>query len=309
MTDSSRVALVTGARGSIGHHVAKALSNAGWQVHGLGHGEWSVEAAAAAGVCRWYCGTVDLASLRRLELRPNLIVHCAGSGSVAVSMSDPFGDFQRTVGPTSALLEYIRIDCPEAVLVYPSSAAVYGHAVQMPMKEDGALRPVSPYGVHKKFAEDLIRAHCLMFGTRASIVRLFSIYGEGFRKQLLWDASRKLLGGELEFFGTGEETRDWLHVDDAVALLIRSGEAAAPECPIVNGGSGEAITVSAILHELALLLGVDDRPRFIGTVRAGDPRDYQADITSALKLGWAPVVDWRAGVRRYVTWYGAEHQR
>ena len=129
--------------------------------------------------------------------------------------SDPFADFQRTVGSTAALLEYIRVDCPGAALVYPSSAAVYGHAVQLPMQEDGPLRPVSPYGVHKKFAEDLIRSHCVMFGLRASIVRLFSIYGEGFRKQLLWDACRKLLAGEREFFGIGDETRDWLHVDDA----------------------------------------------------------------------------------------------
>jgi UDP-glucose 4-epimerase len=309
VTNTNQVALVTGARGSIGQHVTHALSAAGWQVYGLGHGEWSTEAAAAAGLCRWHSGTVDLSTLRKLELRPDLIVHCAGSGSVGASISDPFGDFQRTISSTAALLEYMRADCPSAALVYPSSAAVYGHAERLPMKEDGPLCPVSPYGVHKKLAEDLIRAHCVMFALRASIVRLFSIYGEGFRKQLLWDACGKILAGEREFFGTGEETRDWLHVDDAAALLIRAGEVAAPECPILNGGSGEAVMVAAILHELITLLGVKEGPRFLGAVRAGDPRHHQADMTRTLKLGWKPATDWREGLLRYVAWYRAERVR
>ncbi len=309
MIKSNHVALVTGARGSIGQHVAQALSAAGWQVHGLGHGEWSAKATAAAGLHRWHAGTVNLPALRGLELEPDLIVHCAGGGSVGASIVDPFADFQRTVGSTAALLEYLRADCPGAALVYPSSAAVYGHAERLPMQEDGPLCPVSPYGVHKKLAEDLIRSHGVMFGLRASIVRLFSIYGEGFRKQLLWDACGKILAGEREFFGKGDETRDWLHVDDASALLIRAGEVASPECLTFNGGSGEAVTIAAILHELATLLGAKQGPRFSGATRAGDPRDYQADMTRTSKLGWAPRTDWREGLRRYVAWYRAEQMR
>ncbi|MGM4918953.1 NAD-dependent epimerase/dehydratase family protein [Tardiphaga sp. 803_E3_N1_3] len=308
MTNSNQVALVTGARGSIGRHVAQALSSFGWQVHGLGHGEWA-EGAATAGLRRWHAGTVDLPALRALALKPDLIVHCAGSGSVGASLVDPLADFQRTVGSTAVLLEYMRADCPAAALVYPSSAAVYGHAERLPTKEDGPLCPVSPYGFHKKIAEELIRAHGVMFGLRVSIVRLFSIYGEGFRKQLLWDACGKILAGEREFFGTGDETRDWLHVDDAAALLIRAGEVASPECPTMNGGTGEAVTVAAILNELAILLGVDEKPRFVGATRAGDPRDYQADMTRALQSGWAPSTSWREGLRRYVAWYLEERAR
>ena len=61
-----------------------------------------------------------------------------------------------------------------------------------------------------------------------------------------------------------------------------------PECLIVNGGSGEAVTVAAILHELATSLGAEQGPRFMGAIRAGDPRDYQADMTRTLKLDGRP---------------------
>ena len=299
----SKLALVTGANGTIGRHVSQKLVRGGWQLVGIGHGSWSENEQAQWGISRWSEGDVSLESLRALRLVPDLIIHCAGSGAVGASISAPHTDFQRTVATTAAVLEYLRVDCPDAKLVYPSSAAVYGVAEHQPMVEGSALRPVSPYGVHKKIAEEMVREHARLFGLKCAVVRLFSIYGEEFRKQLLWDACRRIAANEADFFGTGNETRDWLHVSDAAKLLIASGEYASVECPVVNGGYGVSVTVRDVVTELFRLMGRKDLPSFCGTQRPGDPLHYHADMRLALATGWQPEIGWREGLASYVSWF------
>jgi len=134
-------------------------------------------------------------------------------------------------------------------------------------------------------------------------VRLFSVYGAGLRKQLLWDASQKIMRGENNFFGTGDEIRDWLHVEDAASLLITAAGHASAMCPIVNGGSGAGVTVREVLAELFTRFERADAPNFSGAARSGDPVGYVADIARAREWGWQPLVDWKQGVCEYVGWF------
>lgn len=299
----NRIALVTGAHGTIGRHVALTVAGRGWQVVGLGHGDWDLEEQLAWGVSRWYSGDVSLESLRAMGLAPNLIIHCAGSGSVGASLTAPYSDFERTVSATAAVLEFLRVDCPGAKLVYPSSAAVYGIAEQFPMSENAQLLPASPYGVHKKLVEELVAEYAQFFGLNCAVVRLFSIYGEEFRKQLLWEACRRISDNESIFFGTGDETRDWLHVSDAVALLVAAAEHASPSCPVVNGGFGAPVSVRDVVSELFRLMGRTDLPSFCGTQRPGDPLHYHADIRGAFAWDWQPKIALQVGLARYVSWF------
>jgi UDP-glucose 4-epimerase len=222
-------------------------------------------------------------------------------------MTDPYSDFNRTLATTAVILEFVRVNCPEAVLIYPSSAAVYGVAARLPIAEDSALHPASAYGVHKRCAEDLVIGHARLFGIRAAIIRLFSVYGEHFRKQLLWDACRRIRDNETTFFGTGSETRDFLHVSDAAKLIVTSVAYASAACPIVNGGSGISASIKQVLTDLFDLLGRSDKPSFDGSQRPGDPRDYRADITKASEWGWSPKIALSDGLRGYVSWYLREN--
>jgi UDP-glucose 4-epimerase len=302
----TKSALVTGARGAIGRYVSRALASEGWIVAGIGRGQWEPSAAASWGVQTWHEADLSYDKLVGLNLRPNLIVHCAGSGAVGASVAAPYDDFARTVGATAAILEFIRVNCPEAVLVYPSSAAVYGIADHLPIAEASALHPASPYGVHKLCAEDLIAGHARLFHIRAAVVRLFSIYGEYFRKQILWDACNRIAADANTFFGTGRETRDFLHVSDAARLILTSAAHASTDCPIVNGGSGTSVSIEQLLVHLFELFGRKGRPHFSGAQRDGDPQHYQADISKARAWGWAPNIALDEGLRRYVTWYAQE---
>lgn len=302
-TSMDKVALVTGAAGFIGRHVARHLAAEGWKVIGMGHGD---APSAEWGVTSWYGSSVTEQALLALPSLPTLIVHCAGSGSVAASIADPETDRQKTVVSTQALLEYVRKHTPQTVVVYPSSAAVYGLCEPRPIAVDQASRPVSPYGRHKRQAEQLIHSYAREHGLKAAIVRLFSVYGPGLRKQLLWDACRRMSEGERLFFGTGGETRDWLHVEDAASLLVSAAAFASEHCPIVNGGSGVATTNRQVLQQIACALGNLPAPEFNLQTRPGDPLHYHADIKATLAWGWQARIPLAAGIDEYVGWFKAQ---
>ncbi len=302
-TNMVKTALVTGAYGFMGRHVARQLARDSWRVIGIGHGSWSRDEWQQWGIAEWHVADITMESLVTYGGQPSVIVHCAGSGSVGFSMTHPYQDFQRTVATTMAVLEFARLYAPKAQVVYPSSAGVYGAVQKLPIVETEALSPASPYGVHKHIAETLCESYARHFGVSVAVVRLFSVYGEGLRKQLLWDASQKIMRGENRFFGTGEEIRDWLHVEDAARLLIVAARQASVQCPIVNGGSGEGVTVREILTELFACFERTDAPNFSGVARSGDPAGYQADISIARSWGWLPKTTWREGLRGYADWF------
>lgn len=303
----SGAALVTGARGFIGRHVARHLAGEGWRVSGIGHGDWDGAASREWGLSEWCSADVNLENLAAHAGAPALIVHCAGGATVAASIDRPHEDFQRTVATTAAVLEFARIHARGAAVVLPSSAAVYGDAAQLPIAETAALQPVSPYGVHKLMAEHLCRSYAREFGVRAAVVRLFSVYGPGLRKQLWWDACTRLARKEPALFsGDGAESRDWLHVRDAAALLAMAGGRAGGDCPVVNGGSGRAVSLRELLSQLFALQDRADKPVFTGVGRKGDPKRYCADIGLARAWGWTPGTEWRKGLEEYLDWFRRE---
>lgn len=296
----TRLALVTGAAGFIGSYVVRQLLDEGHSVIGIGHA--GVRPFGAPGY-RWHEAEVDLPSLHALECVPDVVIHCAGSASVARSIESPEKERQRTIGSAAAVLDFAAAVAPQASLVLISSAAVYGHVDSQPIAESQPSVPVSPYGEYKRQAEELWRAQAAVHKLQGVIVRLFSVYGEGLRKQLLWDACRKLSAGNCEFGGTGDESRDWLHAADAARLLVLAAKHATQTCPVVNGGTGQAIPVREVLAELSNALELTGSPRFNGVARSGDPARYLADVSRAHALGWAPRLEWREGVHRYARWF------
>jgi UDP-glucose 4-epimerase len=252
----------------------------------------------------WLNAGVSLDSLMTLKERFQMIVHCAGNGSVGYSLTNPLQDFNKTVQSTVDLLEFVRLTRSEALLIYPSSAGVYGSKPDSPIKEDDPLKPISPYGVHKRVAEELLEMYSQRFGARIAIIRFFSIYGAGLTKQLLWDASVKLrAGGDSPalFWGTGEETRDWIYSEDAADLVMAvSREDHAFR--VMNGASGIRTTVRETLTQLCHALHLPPSFRFNDVVRDGDPRFYHADVSKAKALGWTPSFSLERGIARYADW-------
>ena len=298
-----RTILVTGASGFVGRHVCRAAAARGDRVVGIGLGDWPEETWRQWGLSAWRDLDVTLESLDALAIAPDVVIHCAGSASVGFSLENPAQDFRSTVGTTVEVLEYLRTRAPEAVLVYPSSGAVYGRATNLPINEDNPLAPISPYGVHKKITEELCRSYGGSFGVRVAILRIFSAYGTGLRKQLLWEACGKAMMGDNRFGGTGRATRDWVHVEDVARLLLIAGDHADIRAATVNCATGHDVAVESILAVLFEALGLSLKAEFTGSARIGDPDRVAGDPARAAAWGWAPEREWQEGVREYARWF------
>ena len=300
--------LVTGANGFIGRHLSKDLSLDDFRVVGVGHGRPSKLLLKKWGIDHWIEGDIDQESLSSFPLElgsPSMIFHLAGGSSVAPSIADPVSDFNRSVKSTLELLEWTRRTHPSAKLVLSSSAAVYGSQHNSPISELDQLSPFSPYGYHKRMAEELFQSYGENFGLNVAIVRLFSVYGPELRKQLLWDICNKLHqdSENLILGGTGEEVRDWIHVQDATKILRLALIQAKRECPIVNGGSGHAIRVKEIATLVSTEWGTAPALNFTQRSRPGDPR-Y---LVSQRKLygmgGLNSYISVERGIAEYVSWF------
>ena len=274
------VALVTGNRGFLGSRIAARLEADGIEVVAAGRPEVEIPSAAFDELLA--------------ATRPDLVVHCAGPSSVPRSVENPAADRAGAVDVLEALLERLG----GARLLLLSSAAVYGQPDRLPVSEDAPIAPISPYGSHRAEAE----AAAIASGARVAIARVFSAYGEGLRRQVLWDIVRRAAGdGPVELHGTGEETRDFVHARDvaaAVALLAVESEFAGE---VVNVGTGVETSIARLAQLLADALGGAEIG-FSGVARPGDPVRWQADIGSLRSLGFEPSVAIEDGAAAYAHW-------
>ncbi|MBN3894907.1 MAG: NAD(P)-dependent oxidoreductase [Nostoc sp. NOS(2021)] len=299
---------ITGARGFIGRNLSKHLAKQENKVLGVGHGAWPPEISTNFGVSYWINGEIDDSNLRQLfdkSGRPDMIYHLAGGSSVGLSIQVPAEDFRRSVSTTAALLEWIRGNVPETKLVVSSSAAIYGNAQMDAITEDGYFMPYSPYGFHKRAAELLCQSYAHNFGLQIAIVRLFSVYGPGLYKQLLWELCCRLRQSPsiLKLHGTGYEIRDWLYVEDAVRILIGAANSASYAPFIVNGGTGIGTCVRDVTTLLCQAWGQSPELQFSGKHRVGDPFSLVADTQRLQTLEFIPKHKLALGLEEYVRWF------
>lgn len=293
------VALVTGAAGFIGSAVARALAAANWKVLGLGRGV-GPEYAQVHRVLTLPDPTLEAVIA---ECRPGLVVHCAGPASVPASISDPQSDFDGTVPVMFQLLDVLRRAAPQARLLYLSSAAVYGNPARLPVQESDPLSPISPYGFHRLHCELLIQEHRMLYGLQASSLRVFSAYGPGLRRQVVWDLLiRAASSDHLRLHGTGQETRDFIHVDDiagAVTTLARLQQWQ----PTYNLASGEETAIVKLAEVIAALQPHRPRVSVDGISPPGMPARWRADVGQLAAAGFVArhrVLDDLPAIQRVV---------
>lgn len=311
MSGSQPVAYVTGAEGFLGCHVSRLLNSKGWQVIAIGHLALPADERSAWGIANAFHGEVSprlLADAHAAHGAPDLLIHLAGTASVAHAEVAPFREFNRTVTSTAAVVEFVAARAPSAVVVYGSSAAIYGNRWNVPISVDAPALPISIYGTYKHLAEQLLLDLSRRSGTDCRIVRFFSLYGPGLRKQVIWDIANRILRGERELTlsGTGEETRDFLHVEDAaMALFLVSTRPDAPK--IINAAAGAPLKIRAVVETIIASLGGGAGVSFSGVTRPGDPFSLIADISDLEALGFAPTWSFRRGVADVTEWIRKQH--
>jgi UDP-glucose 4-epimerase len=288
--------LITGVSGFIGGSIAHFAAERGHEVVGVGR----ARAGAAASRYRVVPAEGEPALKELVDgFAPDAILHAAGKASVGASIERPREDFDSAVLTWIELLEAVRRSGRRPLLLFPSSAAVYGNPAELPIREDAPARPISPYGFHKLTAELLAEEYASCFGLDIVVVRLFSVFGPAQRRLLVWELFEQLAGPapEAVIQGTGHETRDFLHVDDvadaALRLLERGLRAPRPaprRAEIVNVASGEELSVRELAARVKEILGTEKGILCRGLERPGDPRGWRADVTrlTALLSPWRP---------------------
>lgn len=302
---------ITGGKGFIGRNLAKFIATQQCNVFGIGHGFWSAQAPENWSYSGWINAEIDFSNLNYLASEselPTFIFHLAGGSAVGPSIQNPYEDFQRTVDTTARLLDWVRQVSPETKVIGVSSAAVYGAGFLEPIKEDAIGFPYSPYGFHKAMLESLFSSYRQTFDLNLAVVRLFSVYGAGLEKQLLWDICNKLetsANGRILLNGTGNEIRDWLHVTDAAKLMWLAASNKTLNQPFINGGTGMATSIQNIAQQVVNAWRGEFEIEFSGIARKGDPQFLVADITTANSLGFSADTLLTHGLSDFVEWFKA----
>jgi dTDP-glucose 4,6-dehydratase/UDP-glucose 4-epimerase len=232
-----------------------------------------------------------------------MCINCSGSASVPNSFIDPHNDFKLNVINVVLLLEAVRKYNAECKFMNISSAAVYGNPLKLPVSEHDALNPISPYGYHKMFSETILDAYNKLWDIKTCSLRIFSAYGNGLKKQLLFDIAKKMFfDTEIKLYGTGAESRDFIHIDDicyAIDCIAKNCEFNSHK---INVANGLQITVMEIAQFFNSICKYNKDIVFDGIERPGDPSNWSADISLLKSYGYQQTVAISDGVKRYIEW-------
>lgn len=234
----------------------------------------------------------------------DLCINASGNGSVPISLSNPLFDFELNTLNTIKILESIRIYNPDCKYINLSSAAVYGNPIALPINELQDLKPLSPYGWHKMYSENICKEYFNLYNIKTINLRIFSVYGENLKKQLFWDLYQKCLisKDEIELFGTGDETRDFIYIDDLILAIYKVIQNAEFIGNSINIASGIEIKIKEaariFLNELNPKLNI----KFNNKVKAGDPLNWRADISLLKSMGFNVEISIEQGLKNVVKW-------
>ncbi|MDP9268922.1 MAG: NAD-dependent epimerase/dehydratase family protein [Acidobacteriota bacterium] len=231
-----------------------------------------------------------------------VVFHLAAGGSVPRSVHSPRADFEDGVCAWFEVLESVRkADCQ---VIFPSTGSVFDPSSRSPLSETAYVRPTSPYAAGKATGEAYAAAYHRSYGLNVKVARMFSVYGIGMNRFVIYDLVQRLRNNpsELSILGDGTQVRDYLYIDDAVRGLVRIATHGEPG-ENYNLGSGIAVKVIDLARKVAGLMGQPDIPISpSGEPLPGEVLRWYADISKIRKIGFAPEVSLEEGLARTVRW-------
>lgn len=315
-------ALITGVAGFIGSTLADRLLADGHDVLGVDsvedHYPKSMKLAnlaCATGHARFTLIEGDLldlgvtdkdvgcaSALRHAIGESDYIFHLAAQAGVRASWGGSFHVYtENNVLATQLLLETCKDTGVERV-VYASSSSVYGDSTQLPLREDGPCKPLSPYGVTKLAGEHLCDVYRCNYDVPTVALRFFTVYGPRQRPDMAFNRFIRatLENRTITVYGDGRQTRDFTYVADIVDGLVAAVH--APAGLVINLGGGSRITLLEALQVLGDTTGLTVRLD-LNAQEAGDVRHTWADVTLGREvLGFDPHTTLAEGLRSEYLW-------
>lgn len=299
--------IVTGGAGFIGSHVVDRYINDGYEViviDNLSTGKKENINPHA----RFYNIDIrdkEIEAIFKKE-RPEIVNHHAAQMDVRLSTEDPIFDAEVNIIGTINLLENsVRYGIKRFIFA-SSGGAIYGEQRYFPAKEDHPNLPLSPYGASKLAGEKYLHYYSETFGLKYISLRYSNVYGprqnpEGEAGVVAIFIGKLLKGEEPIINGDGEQTRDYIYVDDVVEANIKATlkEAKGP----FNIGTGIETSVNKILKNLIDIMATNAKG-IHGPPKKGEQRRSVLDCSEAVRLlGWSPQIRLEEGIRRTVSYF------
>lgn len=295
--------LVLGCNGFIGQNLAEMLTRLGANVSGCDlHNQSVIEISN-------YFKAQDLQvhqMSRMWSKQYDFCINAIGGSVPSSSISKPLIDFEVNATIELYILHAIKETQDTCKHIFISSAAIYGDTSEQCIE----FKPTSPYGWNKKIGELLCQEYSELFGIETMVIRPFSIYGPGLRKQIFWDLCKKSsLGGEIEVHGKGDETRDYVYIDDMVNAIIHLMQKTWNSYNVLDIGSTEHTSIrevcELIAHEFEKL--ADDLV-FNQKVFPGSPKSLVSKRKSELLQDFEFKTSLSLGVQKTVAWFKEVHR-
>lgn len=305
--------LITGAAGFIGSALANRLASEGHMVWGMDDLSTGDPKKLSESV-KFIRGDVnDRSKLWTLLQEVDCVYHLAARVIVPESVLYPREYNQVNVGGTVTLMEAMR-DVGVSRVVFASSGTVYGNQPEQPVNESAIPNPRSPYAVSKLAAEYYVKTIGNLWGIETVCLRIFNAYGPG---QNLPGVHTPVIpgflnqawqNGTLVIHGDGNQTRDFVYIDDVVSAMAAAATAPNINQSIINVGSGSEITIRELVHEVLEVTG--GNPEVITNPRnEGGLSRLCADITAAReKLDYQPTTTLAEGLKHTLEYILAEKE-
>lgn len=303
-----RRALVTGGAGFLGSWIVETLAEAGVEVTVLDRtARPVVELPTGAELIHAELRGYPIAELLA-EREIDAVFQLVGTPTVPPSVEHPLEDLRLNTESTLSVLEAARKLGRPPLVLFISSAAVYGESVTLPMAEDHPLRPISPYGISKLAAERYVELYARMHSIPALSVRPFSLYGPRQRKLVVYDLLARIGGGEnpLVVLGSPDVSRDFVFAADAARMIVGLARVAQARGETYNIASGVPVSLGELVGALVELTGRGGTAHFTGEVRPGDPLHWRGDPSRAAELGVRTTTSLLDGLGQTIEWFRAE---
>ena len=255
---------------------------------------------------------LDVRSAALIDLiirrQPEVVFHLAAQADVRVSVERPAFDAEVNIIGTLNVLEGSRQGPTRKVVFAASGGTLYGEPEELPVRESHPQRPLSPYGVSKKAAGDYLVTYRELHGVEFTALALSNVYGprqdpHGEAGVVAIFAGHLLSNEPCTVFGDGEQTRDFVYVDDVVDAFARA--ATRGSGLLANIGTGRETSVNQLYDSMASVAGVTSPPRY-APARPGELARSSLDPARAgIHLGWKAWTELPEGAGQVLDWFRA----
>lgn len=310
-----RRVLVTGGAGFIGSHVVDRLVHRGHEVtvfDNLSTGERGYVNPKASFVHGDVRHSSELSAA--LEKGVDAVLHIAGQASIRLSFDNPSADLAvNTLGTLHIIEQCAAFGVSR--LLFASSMTIYGMPQMVPTSEAAAVEPISYYAVTKYAAERYVhiagKQRLAEQPLNTTSLRMFNVYGprqslsNPYQGVIAIFIGRLLRGEPIEIHGSGQQSRDFVYVDDVAEAWAIALENPATYDEVINVGSGQAVSVNRVCDAVLSAFAHDRSgyPVHSGPAQPGDIAVSCADISKAKRLlGWSPCTTFEEGMAHTVNW-------